>query len=95
MRAAALDAWLAGVLADTLAFTALEIIRRLLGIARIEDTESIENADHRAACESRALRLARAILLEPERFCTVAAVVEALEVERGDGAEPRGKDAGL
>lgn len=95
VRAAALDAWLAGVLADTLAFTALEIIRRLLGIARIEDTESIENADHRAACESRALRLARAILLEPERFCTVAAVVEALEVERGDGAEPRGKDAGL
>lgn len=44
-------------------FTAAKIIRRILGIAHVEDLESIENPDVRADCEKRALLFAREIMV--------------------------------
>lgn len=40
---------------DTIGFMAAKMIRRILGIAHVEDFESIENADARADGERRAL----------------------------------------
>jgi 5-methylthioribose kinase len=40
------------------------IIRRLVGIAHTTDMDNIENADTRAACELRALRFGRHLLVE-------------------------------
>lgn len=40
------------------------IIRRLVGIAQTADMNSIRDGDVRAACERRALRFARHLLVE-------------------------------
>ena len=43
---------------NTLGFAGAKMIRRILGLAHVEDLESIEDTDIRAACETRALNLA-------------------------------------
>jgi 5-methylthioribose kinase len=40
------------------------MVRRILGLAHVEDLESIEDPRIRAACEMKALRLARDLMLE-------------------------------
>eukprot|EP00605_Chrysophyceae_sp_TOSAG23-4_P003002 GSChrysophyteH1.ASY1.ANO1.3307.1 assembled CDS len=42
---------------DSLGFAGVKMIRRIVGIAHIEDLECIENADIRAICERAALKL--------------------------------------
>jgi 5-methylthioribose kinase len=63
--------------ADTLGFAAAKMIRRILGLAHVLDLESIEDKDRRAACERRALRLARALMVETARFGSIADVTQA------------------
>jgi len=60
---AAKDAYLRRLLADSLGFAGVKMIRRILGLAHVEDLESIEDADVRAACERRALAMARELVL--------------------------------
>ena len=48
---------------DSVGFAGAKMIRRILGLAHVEDLESIKDPDRRAACERRALRLAREILV--------------------------------
>ena len=65
---------------DTVGFAGLKMIRRVLGLAHVEDLESIPNPDIRAACELEALMLARRMLTD--RACcptvkTLRAMVEA------------------
>jgi 5-methylthioribose kinase len=40
------------------------MVRRILGLAHVEDFESIEDPGIRSACEMKALRLARDLMLE-------------------------------
>ena len=49
--------------ADTLSFAGIKMIRRILGLAHIEDLESIKDPARRAACEKQALTLARELIL--------------------------------
>jgi 5-methylthioribose kinase len=49
---------------DSLRFAGAKMIRRILGLAHVEDLESIENTQVRAACELNALELARKLILE-------------------------------
>ena len=49
---------------DTLGFAGMKIIRRILGIAHVEDIEGILDVDVKAACERRALMLAKNMLLK-------------------------------
>ncbi|MBB2165791.1 S-methyl-5-thioribose kinase [Gluconacetobacter sp. 1b LMG 1731] len=60
--------------ADTIAFAALEIIRRLTGYAHVADFDVIADRTARAARQEAALRLAQDLLAHPEHTSTVAAL---------------------
>ena len=75
--------YLRRLFADTLGFAAAKMIRRILGLAHVLDLESIKDPHHRAACERRALRLARALMVERSRFGSIQEVTQAArDVER-------------
>jgi len=71
------QAYMRHLFADTLGFAAAKMIRRILGLAHVLDLESIKDPDRRAACERRALRLARALMVECVRFGSIAEVTQA------------------
>ena len=52
------------------------MIRRLVGIAHVADMDSIPVDDVRAACELRALRFGRKLLVEPGAFVSVDVLVQ-------------------
>mmetsp|Transcript_20477 Transcript_20477/g.28723 ORF Transcript_20477/g.28723 Transcript_20477/m.28723 type:complete len:408 (+) Transcript_20477:71-1294(+) len=54
------------LLQDTLGFAAAEIIRRIVGVAHVEDLEAIEDPIVRAQCEKKALMFAREIAVNSE-----------------------------
>lgn len=62
---------------DSLAFAGAKMIRRILGLAHVEDLESIADPERRARCEIRSLRLGRALLLNPAAFSDIASVTAA------------------
>ncbi len=64
---------------DTLGFAGCKIIRRILGLAHVEDFETISDADRRAACERRALDFARALLIHRGTFKTISDVTKAVQ----------------
>jgi 5-methylthioribose kinase len=74
----ALTARLDAIWADTLGFAGCKMIRRILGLAHVEDFEAIENPDIRGACEIRALEFARRLVLERSDFKTMADIIRAL-----------------
>lgn len=57
----ALDGVLHDIWVDALGFAGIEMHRRILGLAHNADFESIEDADLRASCEAKALKLGRHI----------------------------------
>ena len=60
------------------------MIRRILGLAHVEDLESIADPERRARCEAKALGLARELMLGAKGFAGIAdAVAAARAVERG------------
>jgi hypothetical protein len=76
------------------------IIRRLVGIAHTADMDSIADADTRAACELRALRFGRHLLVEGAATYTdiralTAAAAAARQVDSlaADAATNRGEAA--
>ncbi|XP_030522758.1 methylthioribose kinase-like isoform X2 [Rhodamnia argentea] len=60
---------------DSLGFGAAKMIRRIVGIAHVEDFESITDAGKRADCERRALNFARMLLKERQKFEGISEVV--------------------
>jgi 5-methylthioribose kinase len=60
---------------ETLGFTGAEMIRRIVGVAHVEDLESIAEVEQRGVAESRALRLARELLVasHQERLTEIGA----------------------
>jgi len=60
------------------------MIRRILGLAHIVDLEKIADPDRRALCETRALRLARELMVNRRRFADIAAVAEGARAVRHD-----------
>ena len=64
--------------ADMLGFAACKMIRRIVGFAHVIDLESIQDPQRRAGCEARALAMARLLLKQPERFFSMADVIEAV-----------------
>jgi 5-methylthioribose kinase len=73
--------------ADSLGFAAAKTIRRILGLAHNIDFEWIKDPDRRAVCETRALRLARDMMVRPERYRDIAAVTAAARQVRKDIAK--------
>jgi 5-methylthioribose kinase len=58
------QATMARIFADSVGFAGAKMVRRILGLAHVEDLESIENPAVRSACEAKALHLARDLMLE-------------------------------
>uniref|UniRef100_A0A7N0UEE8 S-methyl-5-thioribose kinase n=1 Tax=Kalanchoe fedtschenkoi TaxID=63787 RepID=A0A7N0UEE8_KALFE len=69
--------YLLDLLHDSLGFGAAKMIRRIVGVAHVEDFESIKDIDKRADCERQALRFARKLLKESRTFNTIEEVVKA------------------
>ncbi|MED6176606.1 Methylthioribose kinase 1 [Stylosanthes scabra] len=63
---------------DSLGFGSAKMIRRIVGVAHVEDFESIADAAKRATCERRALDLAKMILKERRKFEGIAEIVSAI-----------------
>jgi hypothetical protein len=53
--------------------------RRIVGIAHVEDLESIADPDVRASCEKPALDFGKMLLRNPSQFCNIERVASALE----------------
>jgi 5-methylthioribose kinase len=62
---------------DALGFAGCKMTRRILGLAHVEDLESITNPDLRAECEKRALKLARTLMVDAAGFADIKAVSDA------------------
>ncbi|XP_020205472.1 methylthioribose kinase [Cajanus cajan] len=63
---------------DSLGFGAAKMIRRIVGVAHVEDFESITDAGKRATCERRALDLAKMLLKERRKFEGIAEIISAI-----------------
>ncbi len=77
------DRTMATLFADTLGFAGCKMIRRVLGLAHVEDLESIADPDRRAGVERQVLALAKRLVLERMALLDMRAVREAFfsEVE--------------
>ena len=62
---------------DSLRFAGTKMIRRILGLAHVEDLESIANRQVRAVCELNALSLARKLVLDASSFGQINLVTAA------------------
>ncbi|OAF10803.1 S-methyl-5-thioribose kinase [Bradyrhizobium neotropicale] len=71
------QAYMQRLFADTVGFAAAKIIRRIFGLAHNIDFELIEDPQRRAISEARAVRLARAMMVETGTFRTIADVTGA------------------
>ncbi len=71
---------------DALAFAGAKMIRRILGLAHVEDLESIADPERRAKCEINALRLGRELLLGDRGFSDIGDVAEAAKAIRSPRA---------
>jgi 5-methylthioribose kinase len=66
---------------DSVGFAGVKMIRRILGLAHVEDLEAIKDPDLRARCERKALRLGRLLVLESESFSKISEVTAAARQE--------------
>ncbi len=64
---------------DAIGFTGAKMARRILGLAHVEDLESIEDADARAKCEKLALRMARDLMVGRNAIGSIQAVRDMAE----------------
>ena len=64
--------YLASVFADAVGFAGVKMVRRILGLAHVEDLESIADLDIRAACEITILRIARTMILDRAQLRSVS-----------------------
>jgi 5-methylthioribose kinase len=62
---------------QSVGFAACKMIRRIFGLAHVEDFESIADPELRAGCEHGATRLARDMLLNRGAYANVEALVRA------------------
>lgn len=68
--------YLDGVLKDTAATAGMEMIRRVVGVAKVKDLTSITDEHKRARAEKRILEIARRLILERESFKDGADYIE-------------------
>ncbi|KAK2405125.1 methylthioribose kinase [Trifolium repens] len=71
--------YMTDVFHDSLGFGAAKMIRRIVGVAHVEDLESIADAGKRATCERRALNLAKMVLKERRKFESISEIVSAIQ----------------
>jgi 5-methylthioribose kinase len=67
------------VFSDTLGFAACEMIRRILGVARVADFMRFEDQKLRAKLETQALKIATTMLLNRQSYTNIADVNKLAE----------------
>ncbi len=77
--AAARDRYMANLFADTLGFAGCKMIRRVLGLAHVEDLESIADPDTRATAESKVLAIGRKLILSRAALTKFGDVLHLVE----------------
>ena len=78
------EAYMQQLFHDSLGFAGMKMVRRILGLAHVEDLESIEDPDTRAACETKALHLGRELIVNRRSYDDVPSVVNyAQQLQRG------------
>jgi 5-methylthioribose kinase len=81
----ALQSVLAGIWRDALGFAGVEMHRRILGLAHVEDLEAIPDPARRVLAERRALALGRQLAVLRGTLLTTAQVCALAEhIETGD-----------
>ena len=70
-------AYMSRLWTDTLGFAAAKMIRRILGLAHNIDLEKIRDELARAACEARALTMARDMMVNPGGYSDIIQVAAA------------------
>lgn len=68
------EAFVRSLLVDTLSFAGCKMIRRIIGIAHVEDLESIADVGVRATCEKKALKMARELVVNAAKYRKIEAV---------------------
>ncbi|MFE6138827.1 S-methyl-5-thioribose kinase [Bacillus sp. NPDC057893] len=71
--------YLQSVLEDTAAVTGLELIRRIVGLAKVKDMTCIENDAARARAERICLQVAKKFILQANQYKTGSSFVEKLK----------------
>jgi len=71
-----LDAFLDEVLQDTIGFAAVEMIRRTIGAAHVQDLDGIADADLRATCEKAVLEHAMGLLTHKGRSGSIRVLTD-------------------
>lgn len=64
---------------DSLGFAAAKMIRRIVGVAHVEDFESITDPVKRADCERRALDFAKMLMKKRRNFNTITDVISSAQ----------------
>ncbi|XP_042427156.1 methylthioribose kinase-like [Zingiber officinale] len=64
---------------DSIGFGAAKMIRRIVGVAHVEDFESIADTSRRAFCERDALNCAKTLLKERCKLETIGQVISVIE----------------
>jgi 5-methylthioribose kinase len=77
LRERAIAVRLQSIWDESVGFAACKMIRRILGLAHVEDFESIADPELRARCEHDAVRLARDMLLNRRAYVNVEALIGA------------------
>ncbi|HHK5615603.1 TPA: S-methyl-5-thioribose kinase [Bacillus paranthracis] len=73
------EVYLQSVLEDTAAVTGLELIRRIVGLAKVKDITCIENEEARARAERICLQVAKKFILQANQYKTGTSFVETLK----------------
>lgn len=84
----ALTDFMRALLSDTIGFAGAKMIRRLLGLAHVEDMQSIADPDRRAVCEARALRMGRQLLVGRDHFSSIAGLCDLARIIRSEDGTP-------
>jgi 5-methylthioribose kinase len=85
-----LSRYLKSILADSFGFAGAKMIRRIIGVSHVEDMTTIEDLDLRAACESRTLSIARALILKRHRLANVQEAIMLAENSEAMGSDEAG-----
>eukprot|EP00300_Choanocystis_sp_HF-7_P002849 c12164_g1_i1.p1 GENE.c12164_g1_i1~~c12164_g1_i1.p1 ORF type:complete len:435 (+),score=97.51 c12164_g1_i1:46-1305(+) len=72
-------AFFSNLLEESLGFAGCEMIRRIFGVAHVEDFDRITDQNLRAECERKAVKIARLLILEGE-FEKIGDVVEEIRL---------------
>jgi len=67
------------LLGDALGFAGMKMLRRVVGIAHVEDLDSIEDPDLRSECERHALEIAKTFIKRKDKF---GGIREAIQIAR-------------